>query len=172
MEHKVILSSPIYQVLFWTYLGKISNMYDVILLIRGRFLNFRKSQILNGANRDKMGRTYKRLPHAKICEEYDRDDINKAVQAIHKGMSLRKAAEKFNIPKSVLGRHKNSNLKQKGCQTVLSAATEELLVNRLLRPKIDDIMFYTNGQIKQKIESPKPLKRGSFEIPELKDHWG
>ena len=153
-------------------MGKISNIYDVMPLIRGRFLNFRKSQIRNGANRDKMVRTYKRLLHAKICEKYDRDDINKAIQAIYTGMSPRMAAEKFKIPKSVLGRHKNSNVKQKGGQTVLSAATEELLVNRLLRPKIDDIMFYTNGQIKQKIESPKPLKRGSFEIPELKDHWG
>ena len=110
MEHKVILLSPIHQVLFWAYLGKISNMYDVILLIRGRFLNFRKSQILNGGNRDKMVRTYKRLPHAKICEKYDRDDINKAVQAIYNDMSLRKAAEKFKTQK-VLGRHENSNVK-------------------------------------------------------------
>ena len=47
-------------------------------------------------------------------------------------MSIRKAATKFNIPKSVLGRHKKSNIKQRGGQTVLTAATEKILVKRLL----------------------------------------
>ena len=92
----------------------------------------RKSKLLTGVIRDKMGWTYKSLLDAKTRKKYDQDVIIRALESIKKGMSIRKAATKFNVPKSVLGRHKKSNIKQRGGQTVLTAATEKLLVKRLL----------------------------------------
>ena len=38
-------------------------------------------------------------------------------------------------------------------------------------PKIEDKMFYWRKDIKEKISTPKKLKRGVFEVPELKQRW-
>ncbi|KAG8241000.1 hypothetical protein J6590_096774 [Homalodisca vitripennis] len=49
-----------------------------------------------------MPRTYKRDPRAKHHRPVDEEAIKRALDAVAKGMSIRKAEEQFKISKSAL----------------------------------------------------------------------
>ena len=55
--------------------------------------------------------TYNRKPGSRTYSDYHETKVDKAVQAVAKGMSLRQAAEQYGVPKSTiankrLGAHK------------------------------------------------------------------
>ncbi|KAJ4425648.1 hypothetical protein ANN_27844 [Periplaneta americana] len=80
-----------------------------------------------------MPRVYKRDPNAKWYSPVSRDIIDKAKEAVHKGLSIRSASKQFAIPYTVLQRHlKNANVKNRGGQTALSEDEEALLVEKLV----------------------------------------
>jgi len=80
-----------------------------------------------------MPRTYKPKIGAKHYVHHSDLDIAKATAAITRGMTYRKAAEKFKIPATVLYRRvtKPSTMRIGG-QTVLNSEEEELLVQKLI----------------------------------------
>ena len=61
-----------------------------------------------------MPRNKKAKPGAKKRKKYEENEIQKAIDAIKCGLSVRKAEKKYNIPKSVLSRYmKKTNMKPK-----------------------------------------------------------
>nr|XP_047128853.1 uncharacterized protein LOC124809164 [Hydra vulgaris] len=57
--------------------------------------------------------------------------IGKCSPSVRKGMSYRKAADKFGIPKIVIYRHmKNDSLKPQGGQTALSLKVEQIILEK------------------------------------------
>lgn len=63
-------------------------------------------------------RVYKPDPHRKRYRKYDPELFAKAKDAVARGMKIRKAAERFNIPYTVLQRRiKNPHVKKHGGQT-------------------------------------------------------
>lgn len=81
-----------------------------------------------------MPRKYARKVGGRQINTSDPDMLKMAVKAVvENGMSLRKAAEQFNVKRSTLAdRVKGKHSKSQGGQTVLSPETERLLVNRLI----------------------------------------
>ena len=79
-----------------------------------------------------MPRNWKAKPGRKTRKKYEKSEIEKAINAIKRGMSVRNAEKKFAIPKSVLHRHmKTPTIQMKGL-TALSVEIEEYLVKRLI----------------------------------------
>ncbi|XP_046665517.1 jerky protein homolog-like [Homalodisca vitripennis] len=79
-----------------------------------------------------MPRTYKRDPRAKHHRPVDEEAIKRALDAVAKGMSIRKAAEQFKISKSALHRYakkarsgRKLTFKKKGGQTALDSKLEQ-----------------------------------------------
>lgn len=72
-------------------------------------------------NRDSMVRHYKSKPGAKVYKKHDPETIKKAIKAVERGILIRKEAEMYKIPKSVLSRHKNHpETRSQGGQTLNS----------------------------------------------------
>lgn len=88
-----------------------------------------------------MPRHYKRDPRSKVHRLVDEDTVKKALDAVSRGMTVRKAGQLFKISKSALHRYvkKNSghqgeiNFKKKGGQTVLSKTTEDEVIRCLVK---------------------------------------
>ncbi|XP_046688262.1 uncharacterized protein LOC124374000 [Homalodisca vitripennis] len=79
-----------------------------------------------------MPRTYKRDPRAKHHRPVDEEAIKRALDAVAKGMSIRKAGEQFKISKSALHRYakkarsgRKLTFKKKGGQTALDSKLEQ-----------------------------------------------
>lgn len=84
-----------------------------------------------GENRDNMPRTYKRL-FGKGYKHHTKENILQALEEIRNStLSFRKAAQKYGVPKSVLFRHANGEVKKQGGQTVLSAQEECMFIERI-----------------------------------------
>lgn len=80
-----------------------------------------------------MPRTYKPEPGKKRYKKHSEDDLKSALNAIGKGMSYRKASEKYKISKTVLNRHKkNPKMQPHGGQPALGDGVEKHLVDRLI----------------------------------------
>lgn len=89
---------------------------------------------------DKMPRIYKRDPRSKVHLPVDRGALEKALDAIKRGMSVRKAGEKFGISKSALHRYAKCNqhggnrpILKVGGQTSLNTDTEKKLVESVIK---------------------------------------
>jgi len=89
---------------------------------------------LDGVIRDTMPSTYKTKPGVKSRLKHSEVDFVKATAAIMNGMTYRKAAEKFKIPRSVVCRHFKSPTTRNsdGWPTVLDNDIEALLVQKLI----------------------------------------
>jgi len=76
---------------------------------------------------------YIHKPGTKVYRKYSDTDFEKAIAAMHRGMSTRKAAAKYNIPRSVLGRRSKSRRRwrKQGGQPVLGDDVEQISVQRL-----------------------------------------
>lgn len=59
-----------------------------------------------------MVRTYKRMPGARKYKDYTEDQLDKAIEAVRNGTSLRKAAEEFGVSRCSINRA--INLKNRG----------------------------------------------------------
>ncbi len=80
-----------------------------------------------------MPRIYKPDPRGKRYVKRTQDEFEPAFDVIRKGLSIRKAAERHDIPYTVLQRHyKRQNLKSQGGQTILTATEEALIIERIL----------------------------------------
>lgn len=77
-----------------------------------------------------MPRTYKPKPGGKTYKKYDKLIMEQALQELEYN-SLKMVAQKYNISKSVLHRHKNQIMKPHGRQTVLSIEIEKYIVHYL-----------------------------------------
>jgi transposase-like protein len=81
-----------------------------------------------------MPSKYKRDPGSRKYKDFSDESVQKAMDSvIRTKMSIRKAAEKYNITKSTLHRKlKGQNLNPHGGQTVLTVEEESMLVQGLL----------------------------------------
>lgn len=77
-----------------------------------------------------MPRTYKPKPGGKTYKKYDKLIMEQALQELEYN-SLKMVAQKYNISKSVLHRHKNRIMKPHGGQTAISFEIEEYIVHYL-----------------------------------------
>lgn len=80
-----------------------------------------------------MPRHYTHDPRSKRYLKPNKEQLEKAIDDINKGMSYRAASAKYEIHYSVLYRHcKNPAIKAQGGQTVLSSTEEKILVQQLI----------------------------------------
>lgn len=85
-----------------------------------------------------MVRQYKKVLGGRQYQRYSTEKVNEALKSIRDGMSIRKAAEKFGIPKSTLQEHTKKHkkcieIRKPGGQPVLSTSEEEKLVEGLMK---------------------------------------
>jgi len=79
-----------------------------------------------------MPRNYTPKPGAKVYKHYTDDQLAQAVSAVQRGLSYRKAAVKYKIPRSVINRRcTRHKVNKQGGQTVLGDDVEAMLVSRL-----------------------------------------
>ena len=79
-----------------------------------------------------MGRHYERKVGARHYRDYTQEQLKQAIQAVCDGVSLRDAAEEFNIPKSTLeNKFKGKHANTVGHPTVLSKEVELMIVKYL-----------------------------------------
>lgn len=84
-----------------------------------------------------MGRVYKPKVGSKTYKKYTAVQFETAFAEIAKGLSIRNASKRFDIPYSVLQRHLKAKKEKKplqnhGGQTVLTSAEEQLIIERLV----------------------------------------
>ncbi|CAI6374113.1 unnamed protein product [Macrosiphum euphorbiae] len=82
-----------------------------------------------------MPRVYISDPRGKQYRKRNEDDLNAAATEVKNGISLRKAAENYNVHYSTLQRWVKANGKRRtiGGQTVLDADMENMIVERLVK---------------------------------------
>ena len=78
-----------------------------------------------------MTRFHKRKPGSRKYRDFDESTLQKAKEAVSKGVSLRQASRQFNIPRSTLTRHMKSKPKSPGRPPVLSEREESILIERI-----------------------------------------
>ena len=80
-----------------------------------------------------MPRNYRPKPGSISYKRCDQKDIDKAISAVKRGMSYRKAEKAYGVPKNQIHRRiKNPDTKSPGGQPVLDTTLEDHIASRLV----------------------------------------